>query len=55
MDGIDDDFEITLILYKKPPDSVDEKTQSLHLANNKFNQNVKGIIDLSSKEDGTNI
>jgi hypothetical protein len=61
MDGIDDDFEITdeiidtiFILYKKPPDPVDEETQSLRLANKKFNQNVKGIIDLSSKEDETN-
>ncbi len=58
MDGIDDDFEITdeiideiLAAYKKPPDPVDEEKLSLQLANKRFNQNVKGIIDITKDDD----
>ena len=56
--GIDDDFEITdeiideiLAAYKKPPDPVDEEKLSLQLANKRFNQNVKGIIDITKDDD----
>ncbi len=58
MDGIDDEFEITdeiidtiLILYKEPPKVTDEEARSLREANKKFNQNVKGIIDIKLEDE----